>query len=188
MVINLDANVERPELLEFERPNILEYVKQRRAELLSDVYTILRGHALAGYPHAAKTRLGSFEGWGKLTAAAVIWCGFDNPIECQKALGEKDETKGMISRVLQAWWDAYETQEKTASEVWTDTIDNEGSSDKFAALTEVIKEAVGVRGNPRSRLGTHLSKIENRIVDGLCMRVRKDKSKKVNVYSVEKVA
>ena len=51
VVARLDPNVENPEYRnDFTIPDLIAWVRRNRMRLLSAVYTIFRGHAVAGHP------------------------------------------------------------------------------------------------------------------------------------------
>jgi hypothetical protein len=68
----MDAEVERPELLTFKYDPI-DDAKKNRGELVGLVLTILRAYHLAGKPN--KETLGGFEEWSYLVRGALLWLG-----------------------------------------------------------------------------------------------------------------
>jgi hypothetical protein len=79
--IRLESPEERPEnRRDFRHPDLRSHVQAHRAELLADVLTILRAHAVAGRPGAEQLPAwGSYESWSSVVRAAVVWIGLPDP-------------------------------------------------------------------------------------------------------------
>jgi hypothetical protein len=78
--IRLESEQERPEeRAGFKRPQLLAWVGQNRARLLSAALTILRAYCAAGRPDQNLPAWGSFEGWSALVRGAVVWVGMADP-------------------------------------------------------------------------------------------------------------
>jgi len=90
VVARLDPNVENPEYREnFAIPDLLSWVHINRIPLLSAVYTILRGHAMAGQPCPTRC-LGSFDSWSTGIRGALCWAGEADPVDTQASIAAED--------------------------------------------------------------------------------------------------
>src|SRR5207249_851796 len=63
----------------FQHPNLLVWVGDNRAKLLTAALLILRGYCAAGQPKQDLPAWGSFEGWSALVRSAVVWVGLPDP-------------------------------------------------------------------------------------------------------------
>lgn len=66
-------------------PRLIEWTKERQANLYCAALTILIAHAKAGRP-GGDILLGSFEEWSTTIAAALAWLGLPNPIGSRAAV------------------------------------------------------------------------------------------------------
>lgn len=73
---------------------LLDWVRRERPRLVRAALTILRAHALAGYPNPCKAQWGSFEGWSDRVRAAVVWLGMDDPADTRSELAASSDTEG----------------------------------------------------------------------------------------------
>ena len=83
--VRLDIRVERPqERSGFKRPDLIEYTKQHRADLLAAALTILRAWHVAGRPCSELSPWGSFSEWSGVVRQALVWAGLADPILTQR--------------------------------------------------------------------------------------------------------
>jgi hypothetical protein len=82
LVCRLDVNAESARGRQFQIPDLMTYVMQRRPTLLTAALTIVRGYIAAGCPHVAKP-LESFEAWSRLCRDPLIWLGMADAVESQ---------------------------------------------------------------------------------------------------------
>lgn len=80
-MIRLAPKVEKPEdrsADDFRHPDIKEWTKQHRAELVSAALTLVRAWFVAGQPqNAAGRKMGSFEQWGGMVGGILDTAGVD---------------------------------------------------------------------------------------------------------------
>lgn len=76
VMATIDAGVEEPGSRPFD-VDLREDVPRRRGELVSAVLTVLRAHAVAGFP--GWRREGRFGDWTKMVRGALIWLGEPDP-------------------------------------------------------------------------------------------------------------
>jgi hypothetical protein len=80
--VRLDSPVEHPEdRVDFRHPDIREFCRRNRLQLLSAALTILRGYCAAGRPDMKLPPWGSFEAWSALVRGAVVWAELPDPAD-----------------------------------------------------------------------------------------------------------
>ncbi|SDP55339.1 putative DNA primase/helicase [Phyllobacterium sp. YR620] len=77
VIINLDANCDRPDERAFDFDPV-EVAKRDRAELVAAALTIVRAYIVAGRPDTPSP-MGSFKVWSDLVRGALIWLGMGDP-------------------------------------------------------------------------------------------------------------
>ena len=96
--------MEQPERREFKEKDLLRHISSRRGELLTALFTILRGYQLAGSPGQHDSPLGRFEPWSATVAAPLRWLGFPDPVDSQKRLRDQDPESDQLELLLSAWF------------------------------------------------------------------------------------
>ncbi|MCI0588413.1 MAG: bifunctional DNA primase/polymerase [Planctomycetes bacterium] len=96
----MDAEREDPEAREFEADPCKE-VLARRGEYVRDALTVLRAHALAGFPGDPKAS--DFTDWGRLVRGTILWLGYADPVETQRDLAAGDPDREAMVEVFLAW-------------------------------------------------------------------------------------
>lgn len=101
----LTTDLERPETRTgFRHPHIEGYVADRRPQIVNAVLTILRGHAVAGFPvHPRVAPLGSFADWERIVRHALLSAGLADPVATQEEVHDDDDDQARLLAVLQAW-------------------------------------------------------------------------------------
>lgn len=84
-------------------PNILNYARQNRAELLSCALTIVQAYINAGKPDMAIQPLGSFEAWSDTIRSAVIYAGGVDPCATFVESEDSDVDDEALYRVVECW-------------------------------------------------------------------------------------
>ncbi len=107
VICYLDAQMAHPEArADFRIINLRDWAAENRMRILSCVYTILRAHALAGYPACGEGVLGNFEAWSRRVAHCLVWLGLDNPVCSQDRLRADDPeylSRIALMRAIYAW-------------------------------------------------------------------------------------
>jgi hypothetical protein len=103
--IRLDVLEEHPEeRTDFKHPDLIGWVREHRARLLTHALTILVAYCNSGRPTQYLTPFGSFEGWSRLVREAVVWAGLPDPCRTRTRLVElADTTVGGLAQLIQAW-------------------------------------------------------------------------------------
>jgi hypothetical protein len=148
--IRLESSDERPEERQgFRHPDLLAWVGENRAKLLTAALTILRAFCAAGRPDQHLPAWGSFEGWSRLVRSAVVWVGLPDPGETRLLLQERAdvaaESMGVILRCLEEM--DPERRGKTAAEV-----------------IQVAKNETGSHADLRDALEGLLGKLDARLL------------------------
>ena len=98
--IDLDAKCERPETRDF-RFDCEAEAHQDRSELVVAALTLLKAHALAGWPKIEdRAALGSFEEWDRLVASAIVFAGGADVVELMEKTRAADPERDNLSEVL----------------------------------------------------------------------------------------
>jgi hypothetical protein len=93
--VRVEANTANPEARSnWKHTPLLEWVKAERPRLVLAALTILRAHALAGYPNPCKAEWGSFEGWSARVRSAVVWLGLPDPADTRTELAAASDSEG----------------------------------------------------------------------------------------------
>src|SRR5262245_26216368 len=149
--IVIDPKMERPEeRTGFKYPDLLTWVRDHRAKLVTAAITVMLAYAEAGYPRQTSTTYGSFELWYERICGALMWLGELDPCEGRKALQVEVEDELLNFRQLVLCWYvcyhvtlstprmlkqvAFETQNNAnnvpnPSNVWNDLRDALGAFD-----------------------------------------------------------
>jgi hypothetical protein len=120
VVSYIDARVERPENRDgFAIPNLVEWAIKHRMEILSAAFTMLRAHALAGFPDGGEKPLGSFEQWSRRVAHCLVWLGLPNPVQSQQRLRDEDPQVLGRTALFRALYDWQQTLTGEQRNGWT---------------------------------------------------------------------
>ncbi|MGI4939846.1 MAG: hypothetical protein ACRYHQ_04650, partial [Janthinobacterium lividum] len=101
----LDANMERPELREFDRNPVAEVVADRGAYVAACL-TIVRAYANAGNPGQLPP-LASFEDWSNIVRSALVWLGQADPCKSMEEAREDDPELTDMRMIMTAWHGAF---------------------------------------------------------------------------------
>ncbi len=130
----IDAQVERPYSRSFDF-HPAQFVADHRPKLVAAALTILRGCMLAGRRRGS---LASFEDWDGLVRQAVLWLvkvqrelELADPVGTIDAAVDSDTSGDSRTELIQAWYDLYGDQPRTAASAIRDADETE--SDAFSA-------------------------------------------------------
>ena len=102
LVCTLDAKVERPELRVFSR-DAVEYVLERRADLIRAALILSKAYCDAGRPAIDAPPYGSFERWDAMVRRPLLWAGWQDPLVPAEAMREQDHELVGMREFLAAW-------------------------------------------------------------------------------------
>lgn len=185
LTAELDPEMERPELREFEA-NPVETIQADRGRYVSACLVIVRAYLAAGSPNRLSP-IASFEVWSDLVRSALVWLGCADPVVSMETAREDDPELSQLREVVSAWNDAVGSDALNCRAVISlatskmPKADSEGdyspytaaSEPRFPAFAEILSQLAGFRGEiSPARLGKWLSSKEGRIVGG--RRFQKD--------------
>ena len=173
----LDANMERPELREFERNPVAE-VLANRGTFVAACLTIIRAYVAAGSP-GRLAPVASFEDWSDTGRSALVWLRQEDPCASMEEAREDDPELSDLRMVVTAWHDAFGTDPITvrkAIETATALVgqaDGHGDVPTYGAtvvpahpeLKDALIQVGGIRGAIDGiRLGRWMRDHDGRIV------------------------
>jgi putative DNA primase/helicase len=205
ITVNLDPQMERPELRQFDFDPI-ERVLADRGKYIAAALTIGRAYVVAGRP-GRLPRLASFEGWSDLVRSSLVWLGKADVVQSMESARAEDPERGELSDLLEAWAKVMGREYSNRAKL-TDVI-LKGSSmtrpgpqydlnnpvalepthpELYTALEALAYRSTGKRGQkPDARLlGNYLRKFKGKIVDGKRFAMEPD-PKRGAVWWVEEI-
>lgn len=118
LVCELDAGVERPELLTKNgRP--VDDILADRGRYVSAALVIVAAYIRAGSPGKLKP-LASFEGWSNTVRSALVWLDCADPVESMEQAREDDPELAELREVVTLWNDAFGTSTITLRDAVTE--------------------------------------------------------------------
>lgn len=154
--IRLDPKVERPWTREgFHHPNLLAWVKDKRADLIRAILTIIQAWLHAGQPASKVKPLGSFESWTRIVGGLVTFAGYEEFLGNALDMYEEADAEGEVWRAFTAEWWAL-CKDKIVS-----------VKDLYIVAERIDNFDLGRPGNEKSArtaLGIHLKKKRDAIV------------------------
>lgn len=171
--IHLDPRCESPHRREFKRPNLLAQAIAGRAELLSDLYTIVAAYGASGRVDVAP--IAGFKEWSQLVAAPLVWLGRTSPIDSQRAIESEDEKRGGLRGVMDCWAELFGDKEVTPQEALGEELDT--SNEKQHELKEYLGALCGDNKGYTShrRLQKWLRGVSGRVINGCAFEETEDK-------------
>lgn len=170
IMATIDAGVEEPAARTFD-VDLREDMPKRRGELVSAALTLLRAHAVAGFPGAKRdTR---FPGWSRLVRGALIWLGEPDPWDTRHAVRGGDSARDETVRLVDALEANFGRETFSARDVcreggvsWADNA-TEAQTALAAALAERLPSVMDARGAPSAlKVGHTLKRMRGRIIGG----------------------
>ena len=163
LLCELDAGVACPELREFDF-NPKAVFRQRRAELVAAVLTVLRAGRVAK-PKPISAPLGGFEMWSTWVRDTLRWLDRADPCRSMDRLRENDPLREAHTAVVIAWRDALGIGSK---------LQVQQIIERAALIQELQNALIAVaeeRARPgfisAKRLGWWLKKMDGKISNGL---------------------
>ncbi|MBI4376696.1 MAG: hypothetical protein HY549_09635 [Elusimicrobia bacterium] len=157
--IRLDAKVDRPWLRQgFRHPDLRNWVKERRVELLWSVLILIRSWFAAGRPLWQGPLLGMFDSWSRVIGGILQVAGINGFLGNLSDLYENSDAEGGIWRgFVKAWWEKFSDQEVGVSELF----------DLANAQDEPPELGKGTEQSRKTRLGQELVKLRDRQFENL---------------------
>jgi putative DNA primase/helicase len=178
LLCTLDANVERPELREFDTDPV-QMVLDDRGRYVAAALTIVRAFQVSGA--ATLKPLASFEQWSDTVRSALAWLECGDPCATMETARDEDPELAELREIMTLWTDAIGSDEVTcrkAIEIATSVgpkIDDDGEADQYGPSVprhpDFANALLGVAASrgviDSARLGNWLTGQKGRIVDGL---------------------
>lgn len=178
--IGIDPGVEHPEDRSgFRHPDLLAYVRNERARLVTAALTILRAYIAADRPAHGKSAKGSFEAWDRLVRGAVIWSAGIDPlagVERIRQAGDSDldNLRALLASLRAMFGDKAVTAAEIVHEATSVTAAIDPRSTDRAVLRDALVPYADKSGRLDSKtLGYSLRKLSGRIADGLALHAGK---------------
>lgn len=89
-----------PERRTFDRPDIMQWVRERRLSLLSDAISIVRAYLLDNRPDMGLAAWGSFEPWSAVIRGSLVYAGLPDPIETREGIEQNDHNDAGHTRLV----------------------------------------------------------------------------------------
>src|SRR5215211_4297527 len=142
--IRMDAKLARPwerPATAFKHPDLKDWTRTRRADLLSALLTIGRSWFAKGKPvPAGAPTLGSFESWSRTLAGVLHAAGVEGFLQNSAQLyGRATEDTGSWEAFLNAWREAYDGERVTARKVAEDLY-----KEDYKAMREALPDEFGL--------------------------------------------
>ena len=155
--IRIESNVERPWTREgFRYPNLLEWARGRRGELIAASLTIVSAWIADGKPSWPGRPLGSFEPWSRVLGGILDRAGVGGFLDNLPDLWDAADIEGAAWRELIArWWEAFKTTEIGIADLFP-----------FAEKIDGIDLGRGQERSQRTAFGMRLRCMRDRIISG----------------------
>lgn len=182
LLCSLDANMERPELREFNNDPVA-LVLADRGKYIAAILTIVRAYICAGKPTNAPN-LASFGGWSDIVRSAIMWLGHADPCDTMEKAREEDPTLQTMINVFAEIRSAIgASNPKTAAEIISVSLEKatgteESSPYRHPDLREALMNAAGGKTGfiNAKELGKWLGRHKGRIVNGLRLDSKTDQN------------
>ena len=183
--VRLITDLERPETRSgFRHKDLERYVLDNRPRLFAAALTILRAHAVAGFPiRPGVSPLGSFLEWDRVVRHALLHAGLPDPVATQEEVHEDDDDQAKLLAVLKAWYEFDRNLRGTASRIvesvmrWGHDPGRESFLEALCELTDTPFQRSPEAHPPSAKiLGYRLRSARDKKVGGYrVVRVDKDK-------------
>ncbi|TXM99217.1 hypothetical protein FV222_13345 [Methylobacterium sp. WL103] len=172
VICTLDANVERPELRDFDFDPI-ERVLADRGAYVAAVMIIARAYRAAGMPKVCGP-IGSYGEWSDMVRAPLIWLGCADPVASMDTARKGDPELSAIGELFTHWREHLSLSESYTTRV---IIKIAASGPDAAEFQDLLFRQAGAGGAVSTRrLGKWLSRISGRLVNGAKLEMQADTS------------
>ena len=192
LICEMDAVLEHPCERRFDHDPVA-MVFQNRGKYVAACLTIIRAHALEGYPGSADLApLVTFEKWTQAVRGALVWLGLRDPVESMETLKKADPQRLEQSAFVLTMAELFEpdyskpvTVAEIVEEAQKSVID--GNEDARKRMKEILKDHGDRFGNVSGRrVGKWLKRIIGRRFGNLRLRGTNEKRPMME-YWVERV-
>jgi putative DNA primase/helicase len=178
----LDANVENPEMREFEG-DPLGTVQRDRGKYIAACLTIARAYLVAGKP--SRRPLPSYEEWSDLVRSPLVWLDQADPIATMVDTRSADPVRQDRVRVFGAWKDDLGVnRDYTVAEIVKKAEQEFGAPSEplpnlLPILLDIAQKRYPAGKIDRIRLGRWLGKNEDAVANGLKLKIDRSDQRRV---------
>ena len=154
--VRLDPKIDRPWLRNgWRHSNLLQFVREKRAEFIAAALTLARAWLDAGEPAPSAQPLGSFEDWTRVIGGIVQHAGYEDFMGNANELYEVADSDGATWRTFTTiWWEVHRDQAVTAKDLFNIATDLDGLN---------LGKSASERGQ-RTALGAQLRKRRDQVI------------------------
>lgn len=179
ILCSLDAEMERPEMRQFDFDPMAE-ILDNRGSYIADALTVVRAYKIAGSPNKLP-QLASFGEWSDLVRSAIVWLGFEDPLISMDRVRDADGRLDALKAFIAAWYSCDPTGKKSSAELIELSLSETELQVSMKAFCNPRGPLDGVQ------LGKKLHSVKGRVVDGFKIVAEKDSHTKTNIWRLQKV-
>ena len=174
--IRLDSGVERPWLRDgFRHSDLVAWVREGRAKLVSATLTLVRGWLSDGAPPGGQS-LGSFSAWARVMGGLLASSGVDGFLADANEPVEVDPDEERWAAFVTEWWEAHDAAEVGGRVLLA-----------LALETGMWVPESGSGASELARFGIALSRRRDRVFGAHRVTIRRDNRRKQNLYALAPV-
>lgn len=167
----LESPEENPEdRTDFRHPDLLGYVREHRAELVTAAVTVMRAWFAAGQPKPASGTWGSFDAWNDTVRQAIVWCGLPDPLATKQDVRDSDRSAELVN-LIHAGFDEVDASGEglTSSELIEKYFEKRGTDENAAFRNPMLRSAISelIAGKVSTQaIGNAFSRFKGRVCKG----------------------
>ena len=100
LLCRIDSQMERPEERTFKISHLIDFLIERRKEMVTAALTVLRAYHVAGRPNQKASPWGGFANWSASIREPIIWAGLPDPCRTRETVLSEDPELEEASSVL----------------------------------------------------------------------------------------
>jgi hypothetical protein len=148
----IQVSEEHPDLrTAFKIPNLRQYCRDNREELVRCAFTMSAGYAKAGMPDQGLPACGGFEQWSDWIRSAIVWSGLPDPCDTRAAVNASDEERETTRDVFQRWFDVFGDAKLSVRRAIEEAQERDQVSGEWdfthPELLEAFTQVAGVKGS-----------------------------------------
>ncbi len=177
--VNLFFSAEDPNQRRFEEPNLHEWIKENRGDLVSAYFTLIRNWVEKEMP-AGSQPFTSFPEWARVVGGIMESAGYGSPCvpnDTSDAVGGDSETREM-KKLFEAACEKWGEQWVGKKQIFTEFMNQDSN---FAGLFGWLKWDIEPE-RARMRFGRILDKFKGRELSGITLNVKEETHSNRNQY------
>lgn len=168
--IRLESPLECPEDRDdFERPDLLGWIRQHRPRLAVAALTILRAYFVAGCPVQSGGVWGSYESWSAVVRSAIVWAGLADPLATRETARAEDESAAVLRTFIAGLLEMDSDGNGLTCRQIVDELERpicDSGADPYSRMRAAAAELCADRVTAR-RLGNQLKGFKGRVAGGV---------------------